>query len=265
MAGPTGATVELDWADWAYPEWGPNSSVRINTVNNADRYFADLRFTLHNTQEFNGNLQQAQLHFYLKANAGSNFISGHDLHLTLYDAAGRYADMEIPTNVGVWDHFDINLGQGTTGWREIQQGFDWKYIKEIAFRRWGFLNDYLKVDQLYFSWYQFVPALLYINSEPSGYRFSYDSVISKTNTYIQVAPNTPTQIGMDPQNFIKWEDQSTTSVRTITLAEGETKTITAYYSTPAPNGGNGGDNMLLLAGGAIVAVGLLYLLSRGFK
>jgi hypothetical protein len=259
-AGPVGATVEIDW----YSPIGPDPSISINTVGNPDRYFADLRFALHNGQEFNGNQQQAQLHFWLMSYSGSNFITGHDSHITLYDAAGRYADMEITTRVGYWDHFELNLGAGSSGWN-VQEGFDWSYIKEIAFRRWGFLNDHMDVWQLYFSYYKLVPPLLNINSDPSGVQFAYDSVIRTTPWYINPAPGVATQIRMDPTNFVKWEDESTNPVRSITLAEGETKTIIAYYSAKPPNGG---DNTILIVGvavAAIIGIGALYLFTKGFK
>lgn len=262
VSTPQGATLELDWGHYASSPTGPDSSVRIGNVGNADRYNIDLRFRLHNTREFNATRQQTQIHFYLEANEGSNFITGHESRLRLYDASGRMAEINLITSVGVWEHFDIALGSDAPGWT-VESGFDWHYIKEIAFARWGYLNNYLWVDQLYFSYYELIPPLLNINSEPSGYKFSYDSVIRTTPWYINPSPGVPTEIRMDPTNFVKWEDENTNPVRSITLAEGASKTITAYYSAPPPPPQD--NNMLLLAGAAIIGIGLLFIMTRGFK
>ena len=260
---PSGVTVELDWSDWGTGGVGPYSCVRANNINETNnKYEVDLRFILHNGQEFNGNQQQAQLHFYTKTNPGSNFISGHIQYVNLYDAAGRSAHTTITTQIDVWEHFDLNLGIGSIGWT-VDAGFDWNYIKEIAFHRVGFLKDYFKVDEVYFSYYKLIPPILHINSEPSGYQFVFDSVgPKKTPYYFNPTPNMPVTIRMDPTNFLNWEvgaTDPTNPVRTETLAEGEDKTITAYYSTPPPPSPN--NVVILVAAGigiTIVAAYLLY-------
>lgn len=80
---------------------------------------------------------------------------------------------------------------------------------------------------------KFVRSTLTINSNPQGKTFTIAGVSGITPSTYNLDPNTPYIVSVDPTNFKQWEDGSTDPTRTITLAIGEQKTITAYYG-PAP-------------------------------
>jgi len=64
-------------------------------------------------------------------------------------------------------------------------------------------------------------------------------------------------------DFVKWKDGDTNKTRAFSVGVGQTVTATAVFQSAPPNGGGGGANIPLLVGSAsIIAVALIYLLTR---
>lgn len=64
-------------------------------------------------------------------------------------------------------------------------------------------------------------------------------------------------------DFVKWKDGDTNKTRGFTVGIGQTIIGTAVFQSAPPNGGGGGANIPLLVGSAsIIAVALIYLLTR---
>jgi hypothetical protein len=208
-------------------------SVRTSVEECADWWFCEPVFLLHDGKEFNALTESPRLRFYIKANQGSDgWGAGHDQHVELYDIAGKKAYREIATKVGVFEYFDLPLGPGA-GWTE-DAGFNWRFVKAIAFPRWGYLYKYLWIDSLHFAYYEVVAAKLTILSQPSGKNFKIDTVFLTTPQTLSVTPNVDYEVSMEPTNFDHWENGDTKPVRTFRLAEGQEYTATAYYKEGPP-------------------------------
>jgi hypothetical protein len=206
-------------------------SVRTSVEECADMWFCEPVFLLHDGKEFNALTESPRLQFYIKANAGSNYITGHDQHVELYDIAGKKAYREIATKVGVFEYFDLPLGPGA-GWIE-DAGFNWRFVKAIAFPRWGYLYKYLWIDALHFAYYEVIPAKLTVLSVPSGKNFKIDTVFLTTPQTLSLTPNVDYEVSMEPTNFNHWENDDPRPTRTFRLAEGQEYTATAYYKEAA--------------------------------
>jgi len=171
----------------------------------------------------------------------------------LVDANGAYVWKEFGTAPGgPFEFKEWNLGS-EAGWVAVGL-FDWSKIKRIEIYAEGF--DSFWVDRPYFSWVVTLPTLK-ITSEPTGKHFSIDEAVSGyTPAQYQINPDTPYTVSIDPTGFEQWEDNSVNPIRTIILAQGEVKTITAYYEGAPPNG-DGDIIPLLVAAGVAITIPLI--------
>lgn len=176
--------------------------------------------------------------------------------IDLYDSGGRQAYKQFGTAPGgAFEPKEYDVGLGT-GWTE-DPGFDWSKISQIRITAdgWG----YFWVDRPYFSWFVALPTLK-ILSQPTGKHFSLDEAVSGyTPAQYQINPDVPYTVSIDPSDFVEWENGSTNPVRNITLAEGEVKTITAYYEGAPPDGPDGEDMRPLVVAGTLLTIGLIIL------
>jgi len=194
----------------------------------------DVKFSLNEGREFDGTKPSAMLNFYI--NLPTGWYPLFDVYL--YDTAGRVASRK---NIGVvadgtFHHFALPLGLGQ-GWAEAS-GFDWRFLKAIMFRG---LVDYpwpagnVWIDEFHFSYYELVRPTLAIDSVPQGKSYTLDGVSGATpSPPYGLDPGVDYSVYIDPVDFDRWEDGSTANPRTIRLAEGENKVITAYYTTAPP-------------------------------
>ncbi|MBA7489945.1 hypothetical protein ES702_00479 [subsurface metagenome] len=101
-----------------------------------------------------------------------------------------------------------------------------------------------------------VRSTLTIDSTPQGKTFTIAGVSGVTPSTFGLDPTVPYAVSVDPTNFKEWEDESTDPTRTITLAIGEEKTITAYYEDAAPPP-NGDGRIILILGATALAVAVI--------
>jgi len=197
------------------------------------------KFSLYDGREFNATLQNSRLNFYLSIDSCFSDI-GHAI--VLFDKWGKAARwyFSCPNDAG-FHEFSIPLGLGT-GWSE-DTGFDWRFLKSIRFVISGpgyGVQGSVWIDKIYFQYYELVRPELTIDSVPQGKAFTINGTSSLTPDTFGLDPNVEYTVSIDPINFDHWENDSKNPVRTISLAEGEKKTITAYYvEVPPPPPGKG--------------------------
>jgi len=212
-----------------------NASVKL--YNPPGGNWVDFQFSLNDGKEFDGTKSAATLNFFISLQA-SCWTTVFDVYL--YDAAGRLAsrkNISKGTN-GSFHRFALPLGIGQ-GWAE-SSGFDWRFLKKIMFRclvAYPWPEGNVWIDEFHFSYYELVRPTLAIDSVPQGKSYTLDGVSGATpSPPYGLDPGVDYSVYMDPVYFDHWEDGSTSNPRTIRLAEGENKVITAYYISAPPPG-----------------------------
>jgi len=210
-----------------------NASVKL--YNPPGGNWVDFQFSLNDGKEFDGTKSSAMLNFFIALQSGS-WDAVFDVYL--YDAAGILASRKnISVAVdGGFHHFALPLGTGQ-GWAE-SSGFDWRFLKKIMFRclvAYPWPEGSVWIDEFHFSYYELVRPTLAIDSVPQGKSYTLDGVSGVTpSPPYGLDPGVDYKVYIDPVDFDRWEDGSTANPRTIRLAEGENKVITAYYTTAPP-------------------------------
>jgi len=199
------------------------------------------------------NKTDAKITFYLKLSNGAVFTGVCWVQLVNPDGLTWATKQFGTTPAGPFELKEYDVGPGT-GWSE-DAGFDWSNISQIRITADGWGPFW--VDRIYFSWVVSLPTLK-ILSQPSGKQFNIDEAVSgATPAQYQVTPDTPYTVSIEPSGFVEWENGSINPVRNVTLAEGEVKTITAYYEGAPPPDGE--DRTLLLVAGTLLSIGLIIL------
>lgn len=252
---PLGAYIELA----TFPYVGSRS---VKMWATSPCYYEQLRFTLNSGREFDGTKDQAQIHAWIALQSG---VFDGLFRVWVYDASGRRAYKEWYVPVGQYFNVTLDLGAGK-GWTELDAGFDWRFIGSFDFWAstgvdfWGtHYYGALWVDEVHFSYYELELGKLTILSEPAlGVQFRIEGNYYVTPQYnLGLLPNTNYAVATDPTNFLNWENGDPSPSRTISLAEAESKTIIAYYSTPPPppDGDHGGVNLAIVGAGLLLFVG----------
>jgi hypothetical protein len=203
----------------------------------SDGYHGRLYYQLNNGREFNGMLDQAELHF--KIALYGPWFDAAIQSVVLYDAAGywAYLDLRLGPVDGVFHEFDLPLGP-TAGWT-MQTGFDWRYISRIHINEDSNGTANMYIERLCFSYYQLVLGILNVLAEsaagPIIKQFSVDSGVYVTPAYnLGLMPSVDYTVSIDTVNFREWDDGGTNPQRTVNLNEAQALTIIAYYNTPIP-------------------------------
>jgi len=248
----TTGTIFLDLVNKA----SGNASIRHTT--SVEDYYGGAMFTLASGKEFDATRKNSILHF-LHALQKDTGFTGMCVCM-LIDVNGVSAQKAFGTTADqTWQAKDLAVGPNT-GWTE-EVGFDWKHIRIILidcfFANVGVGSFW--VDRIYFS-YEQVLATLRIESAPTGKQFEIDGTGGATPSTYQITPNIAYTVSIDSVDFVQWEDESTNPQRSITLTEGETKTIKAYYEGEIPPPEQPQlDWVLILGGGIGIGVVLLSL------
>ena len=247
LAGTADGTVTLDLINKQV------GGASIRHQDGAD-YIAYPLFRLNSGAEFDGTKTNAKIHFYF---AIDEYFDGV-CRLVLIDNVGKQAWREFGTAPN--STFEAKEFSLAGPWGYVATGFDWTHIKEIGV--WGYYTEtgdsYCWIDSLHFS-YEVSLATLNIQSSPTGKHFTIDGTSGYTPATFQLTPDATYTVTIDDENFTEWEDKSTSPTRNITLAEGETLTIIAYYEGAPPP--NHEFDWRLVFGGGLLAIGIIYFLT----
>lgn len=194
-------------------------------------YYMHVYFNLNSP--YDGTRNQSKLNAWIFIQSGS---FRNELEITLDDAYGRYVVKDL-IGVPLGQFFQISLAIGPgTGWSGAVD-FDWSAIQVIGIRFSGPGAGSVYIDELHFSYYEVIRPTLAIDSVPQGKSYTLDGVSGATpSPPYGLDPDVDYSVYMDPVDFDRWEDGLTSNPRTIRLAEGENKVITAYYVTAPPPG-----------------------------
>jgi len=207
-------------------------------------YYSGLIFELFSGKEFDASLNKnATINFWhlLEPEYMSGFCG-----IVLQDTEGNRVTRDFGTSPGTWESKSWGVGPDVPDWEESPFNtapFDWSRIKRVMVwcgetgktDIWGVPKGGLFwIDRIYFT-YQLVMPVLRINSTPTGKHYTINDVSGYTPARYTLDPDVSYTVCMDPEGFLRWEDGTTDPCRTISLKEGEEKTITAYYvEAPLP-------------------------------